>query len=81
MGQRTTMKVAFICILLMIVLVDGARNRKPKASRGQVNGPARFNLPNLRKIPSTNFECLENERYSNSFISTLFFKHDYISMD
>ena len=47
-------------ILLMTVLTEGVRrHRRPKVHRGHVVGPVGFNLPDLTKIPSTKFECLE----------------------
>ena len=65
--KRTKMKCVLVFILLMTVVVEGGKKRKPKVHRGHVVGPVGFNLPDLTKIPSTKFDCFGNKRYFINF--------------
>merc|ERR1711874_102116 len=59
-----TMKCYLLALLLLAVVSEGQRRRRPRVHRGHVVGPVGFNLPDLTKLPSTQYECLENKRQS-----------------
>jgi len=61
-GDR--MKCFLLAFLLVAVVTQAQRHRRPRLQRGHVAGPVGFNLPDLRKLPSTQFECLEDKRQS-----------------
>ena len=52
---------AFVFIAVASV-VEG--QRRPRVHRGKVVGPVGFNLPDLKKLPSTQFECDGEKRYT-----------------
>ena len=57
------MKCFIFALLLLVAVSNGQRRRRPRVHKGHVVGPVGFNLPDLTKLPSTQFECIDNKRY------------------
>merc|ERR1711915_350140 len=62
--SQSAMKCYLMVLVLMAVVAEGQRHRRPRVHRGHVVGPVGFNLPDLTKLPSTQFECEEDQRQS-----------------